>query len=218
MLRALVHSNADPRVAVPKTLTNQAEEAWEPVSKDTWYTLKSQPDPEGFHVDIHRMNALVEIPPYAVVALLGLPDLRPKWDDFCQSCETAWDSGGIDDIIMRIQIKPPIVSPREALLRRIIARDFPEPGCLCVVGADGADGVAPTAGCVRASLRLLNAVARPVPGCPEKANLTVYAQLDMGLPQFMANFAVRNMIPRLVGKLQAGYTMLQDDPLIGTFR
>lgn len=51
-----------------------------------------------------------------------------------------------------------------------------------------------------------------------KANLTVFGQIDMGLPQFMGNFAVRNMMPRLVSKLEGAYQTLQDDPLITTFR
>merc|ERR1711900_43723 len=112
---------------------------------------------------------------------------------------------------------PPMVARREAFLHRIIARDFPEPGCFTVVGMDGSSGREVAGGMVRAYLRMLNVIARPVEGNPNKTNATIFLQMDIGLPWFMANFFVRNVMPRLVSRVDRGYEQCKDDPMTQTF-
>eukprot|EP00747_Dinoflagellata_sp_TGD_P217411 gnl/TRDRNA2_/TRDRNA2_89813_c0_seq1.p1 gnl/TRDRNA2_/TRDRNA2_89813_c0~~gnl/TRDRNA2_/TRDRNA2_89813_c0_seq1.p1 ORF type:complete len:356 (-),score=67.91 gnl/TRDRNA2_/TRDRNA2_89813_c0_seq1:10-1077(-) len=211
------HREAAQQLEHARALLEENENQWQPVSSAPWYQLHAHPDPSGFHVHIHRMNASIKTPPWAIPALLGLAELRVLWDDFCETAETHQSIRGEDDIVLRLIMKPPMVSRREVFLRRIIARDFPSPGCLAVVGSDAACGP-PADGCVRGSLRLLNAIARPSAESPDVSNLTFFGQIDMGLPQFMANFVVRNMLPRLVSKLEGAYEKLKDHPAITTFR
>ena len=63
----------------------------------------------------------------------------------------------------------------------------------------------------------MSVICRPVEGEAEKANVTMYFCLDFGLPTFMANFALRNMIVRITGRLGYAYNKCRDDPLVTTF-
>ena len=82
-------------------------------------------------------------------ALFGLPELRLKWDEMCVDAGYVQQFDGDMDAILRVVMKPPLISAREAFLRRVIARNFPEPGCITIAGADGSAGMPLAAGCVR---------------------------------------------------------------------
>merc|ERR1711964_8769 len=99
----------------------------------------------------------MDIPPHALPAMMGTP-LRQKWDDMAETVEYAEANEDQTNAVMRIVLMPPMVARREAFLHRIIARDFPEPGCFTVVGMDGSSGREVAGGMVRAYLRMLNVI------------------------------------------------------------
>ena len=109
------------------------------------------------------MNAVLDVPVHAIPAMFGTP-LRAKWDDNVESAE--WHQIIKDDktdAVLRVVIKPPmILSKREAFFRRVIATNFPEEGCITIVGVDGSANQPLANGMVRASMKMLNVVARPV--------------------------------------------------------
>ena len=65
---------------------------------------------------------------------------------------------------------------------------------------------------------MLNVVARPVPGDANKTNATIYMQMDVGLPSFMANFALRNMLPRITSRVRNGYAKVREEPDLELFK
>jgi len=104
--------------------------------------------------------------------------------------------------------KIPLINQREMIWRWIWVKDHPEPGAhTCVIYSEPWE-TPPPPNTFRVIAKIGNCVVRPLKEDPSKCRVTMFAQMDFGLPAFIANHTSSNWMVRNVLKLEAAYKTL----------
>ncbi|KAG8468164.1 hypothetical protein KFE25_007216 [Diacronema lutheri] len=182
-----------------------AADGWSLIADKKWIQTHRKKDPES-PINLTRCFATCNMPADKFMEIFMDPNIKTKWDEEVSSCEIIGGGGyDKDGYIVRQIIKIPLISQREMLWRWRWVRDHPEPGAHTAVVYSEPTDIPPLPNTYRVTAKIGNCVVRPMKDDPTKCRVTMFAQMDFGLPSFIANHTSSNWMVRNILKLESAY-------------
>jgi len=183
-------------------------DGWSIIADKSWIQTYRKRDPNS-KIDLTRCFASVNVPAKELMDIFMNPLIKMQWDDDVASCEILGGGGyDKDGYIVRQVAKIPLLNQREMIWRWILVKDHPLPGEYTGVIYSEPWDKPPPPNTYRVHCTIGNVVVRPHPTDPSKSRLTMFSQMDLGLPAFIANHTSSNWFTRNVLKLEAAYKKL----------
>lgn len=131
--------------------------------------------------------------------MISLRPETPKWmGDMLTECEVVREESGPDDRVIRMGFKMPMMKTQIWVVRVIVVRDFPDPGCVTYVYVP-VPGETPEGG----MSSMGNGLIRPLlSGC----RMTIIDEIPRNwVPNFLMNWMISSFTPRIMSSMASKY-------------
>mmetsp|Transcript_22854 Transcript_22854/g.67327 ORF Transcript_22854/g.67327 Transcript_22854/m.67327 type:complete len:353 (+) Transcript_22854:76-1134(+) len=185
-----------------------AADGWTLIAEKKWIQSFRKKDPDSA-INLTRCFAEVNVPADKLMDIFMDPLKKTEWDDEVSSCEIIGGEGyAKDGYVVRQVVKVPLINQREMIWRWIWIKDHPEPGAHTGVIYSEPWDEPPPPNTFRVDCKIGNVVVRPDPKDASRSRLTMFAQMDFGIPAFISNHMSHNWFVRNVIKLETAYKMM----------